>query len=288
MGCQCMECAPQRVMAAPAKPVAPPAPSIESKPAANPSLGLAAQESATESGTGSTGQSTEEAPAASGGAGEPKELTQEEKAQIAKLQARDREVRAHEQAHAAVGGGLAGAPSYTYQQGPDGKQYAVGGEVSIKASTGGGSPRAAIQQLQQMARAALAPANPSGQDRAVAAAAQQQIAQLQAQLAQESRAKAQEALQSSTGGNAASNETRPGEAEPLLPELPGLSAAAGRDDTSTAPQKPATVIEPLAPPQARPSTLSGASDETVRPPTAAYQQASAKPNVAGRIFSLNA
>jgi hypothetical protein len=292
MGCQCMECAPQRVMAAPAEPVAAPAPAIESKPAVSPSLNIVAQADASENGLDAASKQkasapTEPAEKASAASGGTKELTQEEKAQIAKLRARDREVRAHEQAHAAVGGGQAGAPSYTYQQGPDGKQYAVGGEVAIKASTSPSNPRAAIQQLQQMARAALAPASPSGQDRAVAAAAQQQIAQLQAQLAQESRAKAQEALQSATSGSAASEETS-AEAKPLLPELPGLSAAAGRDETSTAPQKPATVIEPPAPPQARPSTLSGASEATASPPIAAYQQASAKPNVAGRIFSLNA
>ncbi|MEQ9335590.1 MAG: putative metalloprotease CJM1_0395 family protein, partial [Miltoncostaeaceae bacterium] len=30
--------------------------------------------------------------------------------------------------HAAAGGQYAGAPSFTYQTGPDGKRYAVGGE----------------------------------------------------------------------------------------------------------------------------------------------------------------
>eukprot|EP01026_Neomeris_dumetosa_P052371 TRINITY_DN46319_c0_g1_i8.p1 TRINITY_DN46319_c0_g1~~TRINITY_DN46319_c0_g1_i8.p1 ORF type:complete len:240 (-),score=28.68 TRINITY_DN46319_c0_g1_i8:18-737(-) len=40
--------------------------------------------------------------------------------EIADLSARDREVRAHEQAHAAVGGLYAGAPTYQYERGPDG------------------------------------------------------------------------------------------------------------------------------------------------------------------------
>ena len=44
--------------------------------------------------------------------------------EIAKLSQRDQEVRAHEQAHAAVGGRYAGAPSFTYTSGPDGKRYA--------------------------------------------------------------------------------------------------------------------------------------------------------------------
>jgi hypothetical protein len=54
-----------------------------------------------------------------------------EQLETTELARRDREVRAHEQAHAAVGGSYAGAPSYTYSRGPDGQRYAVGGEVSI-------------------------------------------------------------------------------------------------------------------------------------------------------------
>ena len=89
---------------------------------------------------------------------------------IDSLQKRDLEVRQHEAAHAAVGGALAGAPSFTYERGPDGKSYAVGGEVSIEVSAGG-SPDETIARARQVRTAAMAPAHPSGQDYRVAAAA---------------------------------------------------------------------------------------------------------------------
>ena len=87
------------------------------------------------------------------------------------LQSRDREVRAHEAAHQAAGGGAVGGASYSYQQGPDGKQYAIGGEVPVDLSSGGGSPEATIAKMARVRAAATAPAEPSGQDFAVAAAA---------------------------------------------------------------------------------------------------------------------
>lgn len=93
----------------------------------------------------------------------------DEKALIAKLQARDSEVRAHEAAHLAAAGGIAsGGASFSYQRGPDGKMYAIGGEVPISAS-GGSSPRQKIKTMRQVAAAAMAPADPSPQDYAVAA-----------------------------------------------------------------------------------------------------------------------
>lgn len=97
------------------------------------------------------------------------QLLQDQRA-IEELSSRDREVRAHEQAHAAVGGQFAGAPSYEFERGPDGVSYAVGGEVSIdsgRAST----PEATLLKAQTVRRSALAPANPSPQDRSVAARA---------------------------------------------------------------------------------------------------------------------
>ena len=99
------------------------------------------------------------------------ELTPEEKKQVADLKKRDREVKAHEAAHMAAGGGyVRGGASYSYQAGPDGKRYAVGGEVSIDTSPED-DPNATIRKMQTVRSAALAPANPSGQDRSVAAAA---------------------------------------------------------------------------------------------------------------------
>jgi len=97
------------------------------------------------------------------------EQTGSEKELIAKLQARDMEVRAHEAAHLAAAGGIAaGGASFSYQRGPDGKMYAIGGEVPISTS-GGGSAQEKVELMRQVAAAAMAPADPSPQDYAVAA-----------------------------------------------------------------------------------------------------------------------
>ncbi|MEH6565702.1 MAG: putative metalloprotease CJM1_0395 family protein [Halopseudomonas sp.] len=111
---------------------------------------------------------------------ELRRVTQQE---IQDLSARDREVRAHEQAHMAVGGQHAGSVQYDYTRGPDGKLYAVGGEVGIDTAPVPGDPQATIDKMEQVRRAALAPAEPSGQDRTVAAQAAQAIAQARAELA---------------------------------------------------------------------------------------------------------
>ena len=108
---------------------------------------------------------------------------EQELQQIKELKARDTEVRTHEQAHAAVGGQYAGSPSYEYQRGPDGTNYAVGGEVPIDVGVINGDPQATIDKMQTVRAAALAPAEPSGADRAIAADATQKIAAAQAELA---------------------------------------------------------------------------------------------------------
>ena len=116
------------------------------------------------------------------------ELSQQEVKQLRELRTRDREVRAHEQAHASVAGSLArGGPSYEYQRGPDGRQYAVGGSVSIDTSAVSGDPQATLAKAQQIKRAALAPAQPSSQDRAVAAAAAALEANARAELSQKAQ-----------------------------------------------------------------------------------------------------
>ncbi|UUX50292.1 hypothetical protein NUH88_01075 [Nisaea acidiphila] len=132
------------------------------------------------------------------------ELSEEEQEIVDDLKQRDAEVRRHEQAHKAVGGQYAGAISYTYQSGPDGNRYAVGGEVPIDASPIPGDPEATIRKLQQVRSAALAPAEPSGADRAVAAQATQGIQQARAEQAQES-AEELEAL--FEGGEEATDDT---------------------------------------------------------------------------------
>ncbi len=116
------------------------------------------------------------------------ELSPEALALIAKLKARDTEVRQHEQAHLAAAGSLAiSGASYVYQRGPDGVSYAVGGEVQIDTSPGR-TPEETISRARAIAAAALAPADPSGPDRAVAAQAQQLAQQALAEQAQQQAA----------------------------------------------------------------------------------------------------
>ncbi|NHZ88458.1 catalase [Massilia sp. CCM 8733] len=113
------------------------------------------------------------------------EPTPQALARIDKLKARDAEVRQHEQAHLAAAGGLAlSGASYTYQRGPNGVNYAIGGEVQIDTSPGG-TPQETISRARAIAAAALAPADPSGADRAVAAQAGQMEQQARAELAAE-------------------------------------------------------------------------------------------------------
>ena len=114
--------------------------------------------------------------------------------QLESLKQTDSEVRAHEQAHVAAGGGLVrGAASFGYATGPDGKMYAVSGEVSIDSSPVPEDPDATIHKMMQVARAALAPAQPSGQDRAVASAATKIEGQARQAAALQSSEKAQAA-----------------------------------------------------------------------------------------------
>ena len=110
-----------------------------------------------------------------------------EQEQIAELKARDIEVRAHEQAHRAAGGQYARGATFTYQSGPDGVRYAVGGEVQIDVAPIPNDPEATIAKMNTVKAAANAPAEPSAQDRAVAAEAQRMIVQAQAEIAQEKR-----------------------------------------------------------------------------------------------------
>lgn len=121
---------------------------------------------------------TASVPNASSGASAPagnavgeQSLSSEAKKQVDQLSQTDRKVREHEQAHMAAGGELIlNGPSYAYQKGPDGKMYAVGGDVSIDTSSGR-TPLETVSRAQRIRSAALAPIDPSAQDRQVAAAA---------------------------------------------------------------------------------------------------------------------
>jgi len=124
------------------------------------------QEQATENtqAAGSTGGSQ-----VKGMDGQP--LDPAEVARLGELKKADAAVRAHEQAHLAAAGGLAkGGASFAYQKGPDGRNYAVAGEVQIDTSKGT-TPAETVAKMMRVRAAALAPANPSPQDRKVAQAA---------------------------------------------------------------------------------------------------------------------
>ena len=102
------------------------------------------------------------------------ELTQAELQLLQELKQTDTKVRRHEMAHIAAGGRyITSGANFTYQRGPDGKNYVIGGEVSIDTSPVPGDPQATIQKMRQVKNAALAPANPSAQDMKVASKASQ-------------------------------------------------------------------------------------------------------------------
>lgn len=99
-------------------------------------------------------------------------LTPEQQREVQELQQRDRHVRAHEAAHQAAGGDLTGPASFSFQLGPDGRRYAVGGEVPVQ-SRSGRTPDETIAIARRVRAAALAPSDPSAADLAAAAAASQ-------------------------------------------------------------------------------------------------------------------
>jgi len=135
---------------------------------------------AQEKNTGSSTATTQEKLPQTGTSASPEAQDLEKIKVIESLKARDREVRAHEQAHISASGGLAtGGASFTYQQGPDGKRYAIGGEVNIDTSSVPGDPSATLRKAETIRRAALAPANPSGQDYKVASKAAQMATKAQ-------------------------------------------------------------------------------------------------------------
>ena len=74
-------------------------------------------------------------------------------------------------AQAPAAGQAAGPPSYTYQTGPDGKRYAVGGSVDISMSYNSGDPEASLRSARTAYASAMATGEPSGKDMAAASQA---------------------------------------------------------------------------------------------------------------------
>lgn len=132
--------------------------------------------------TGEDGQRKQQDP-------KQQEQQQRQEQQVQDLIERDQEVRTHEQAHQSAGGEYASSPTYQFTQGADGKRYATGGEVQIDTSAVPGDPAATIAKMQQIRSAALAPAEPSAQDLAVARSAAASEAKARKELMAEQSAK---------------------------------------------------------------------------------------------------
>ena len=92
------------------------------------------------------------------------------------------------------------------EKGPDGKDYAVGGEVQISTSEES-EPEQTITKMQQVRRAALAPAEPSSQDYSVARKAQQKEMEARAELNSSKAEKADEDENPSEQSKNAADET---------------------------------------------------------------------------------
>lgn len=165
-------------------------------------------------GLESTGSSI--SPSSSGvpsGGREQQELQEQQDLEISReLAERDREVRAHEQTHASIGGQYASAPSYTYERGPDGRMYAVEGEVKIDTSPIPNDPQATLEKAEVIQRAALSVAEPSTADRAAAADARAMAAEARTQILQsESEAQAAQAERAESAEDEDDNKPSAGE-----------------------------------------------------------------------------
>jgi hypothetical protein len=170
-------------------------------------------QNATNGQSATNSQSTPGSPSPSGG---KQSASQDKRAKdardqqiIQELKRRDADVRAHEEAHLATAGQLAKSGiNYIYETGPDGVQYAVGGDVQIDTSDAG-TPEATIRKMETVIRAALAPVDPSAEDRQVAAEAMakelQAMQQLQEQQSEKMHSGSTSQSSTNSKGSSSSN-----------------------------------------------------------------------------------
>jgi len=123
------------------------------------------------SAAGSSQESDKSSKAGASQSAPDKAQQEKVKQQVQDLKAREQKVIAHEMAHKAAGGQYTGAVRYQYTTGPDHQSYIAGGEVSIDTSEAK-TPEETVQKMEQVKRAALAPADPSPQDYSAASAAE--------------------------------------------------------------------------------------------------------------------
>lgn len=189
-----------------ATPAQRPVPSAGEAPEANESAVFRPASTGAEEGTGEeaerssrgldreSGESSDEA-RAQDGPDAPGELAPEEREEVRELQARDQEVRQHEQAHQIVGGQYTGAVNYTLERGPDGQLYAVDGQVPIDTAPIPEDPQATIDKMRIVRAAALAPSEPSPQDLQVALEATRQMLAAQGELRAERQGEVREDME---------------------------------------------------------------------------------------------
>ena len=211
-------------------------------------------------------------------------LTEEEQAEVEDMKDRDAEVRTHENAHKSAGGQYAAAPSYTYETGPDGKRYITDGEVSIDVGEES-DPQDTITKMQVVKRAALAPAQPSAQDRQVYAEASQKEAAARQELNEQKQEEAQQASgeQGASGSAAAQGQANSTSAN--------NNAAPASADNGTAPAS----AEPTSTQGLAPLSRTIVSDESSLNPTANQETAdnstgvspSAQPSSGSGISAIN-
>ena len=140
---------------------------------------------AEQTGTNTTQTNDEQTGREQTGAGTNQELTPQEQQQLAELKQTDAQVKAHEHAHKSTAAGLTtSGPNYEYETGPDGKKYAVAGDVNVSYQKSS-DPEVNLKNAQQLKAAALAPADPSSQDRKVAMQADREIAKARQEIMEE-------------------------------------------------------------------------------------------------------
>lgn len=104
--------------------------------------------------------------------------TAREEKLIDDLQRIDKDVHEHEMQHYLAAQPYARTPEYFEVIGPDGRRFAVSGITAFDASPIAGDTEATIRKLDTLVRAALAPRDPSEEDRRVAATLEQLVALL--------------------------------------------------------------------------------------------------------------
>lgn len=189
-----------------------------------------------------------------------KKLTPAELKKVQELKKTDAEVRAHESAHLAAAGPYASQANFQYQIGPDGRRYAVSGDVKIDTSEISGNPEATLKKAEIVKKAANAPKDPSPQDKKVAAEAQEMATQALRDIAAENveaeKERIEEDKEASTSAKSETSATtvtitpvESSEAATSAESDASSKSEASRTSTSSTPPPPQQQPTPAASPQ---------------------------------------